>query len=196
MLKRKSCILAFDDGIHEKSDLFHSQTHDHYAISKPKTTSLIGSIEIDGRDATERILEIFDQNPHRREIQAILIDSPTMGGFNIPDAFEIHQRSKLPVILIPSNAPTQSIVTVYQSLFPDREKEIDILKKLPLISSIEVRVNVTPEITKRVYFHAIGIEVSEIVEFLQFITHFSAIPEPLRLAHLIASQSKIEQPGN
>ncbi|MHA1619241.1 MAG: endonuclease dU, partial [Promethearchaeota archaeon] len=150
MLKRKSCILAFDDGIHEKSDLFHSQTHDHYAISKPKTTSLIGvitkglqlihvtrsHIEIDGRDATERILEIFDQNPYRHEIQAILIDSPTMGGFNIPDAFKIHQRTKLPVILIPSNAPTQSIVAVYQSLFPDRENEIEILKKLPLISSI------------------------------------------------------------
>ncbi len=207
MLKRKSCILAFDDGMHEKADLYHSRPHDHYAISTPKTTSLVGvitkglqllhvtrsNIEIDGRDATNRILEVYDQNPHHQEIQAILIDSPTMGGFNIPDVFLIHQRTNLPVILIPSNPPTQSIVTVYQSLFPDRDKEIKILSKLPPISSIEVCVNVTPEITKLLYFHAIGIESPDIVEFLQYTTHFSAIPEPLRLAHLIASELSISK---
>ncbi|TFH27013.1 MAG: DUF99 family protein [Promethearchaeota archaeon] len=207
MLKIKSCILAFDDGMHEKADLYHSRPHDPHSIPSLKKTSLIGvitkglqllhvtrsCIEIDGRDATDCILEVYNHNPHHHEIQAILIDSPTMGGFNIPDVFAIHQRTNLPVILIPSHPPTQSIVAVYRSVFPDREHEIQILTKLPPISSIEVRVNCTPEITKLLYFHAIGVEFSDIVEFLQYTTHFSAIPEPLRLAHLIASQLTIKK---
>lgn len=207
-MKKKSVVIAFDDGPHGKEDLFH-----HHLPSKNlgkkqsnySTTSLIGvicrgiqllhvseaSIEIDGFDSTERILSIIEDNPYKVEIRLILIDSPTLGGFNPPNPFEIFQKTQIPILLIPDRKPKSNIATIYKEVFPHRIEQINFLKKLPELTDVPVSVNSDPKIKGNLFFHAIGITKPTIIEILEHLTHFSLQPEPLRIAHLLASRQKI-----
>ncbi len=201
-MKPKVVVMAFDDGPHHAEDLYHSNQSPKNA--KPKTTALIGvvcrgiqllhvsesTIEVDGTDSTEKILQLILQNPFLPEIRLILIDSPTLGGFNPPNPFYLYEQTKIPLLLIPDRKPQSHIAQVYRDIFPQRTDQIEFLQKLPPLSSFKLSINTDPHITSDLYFHAIGIEISAIKEILRYLTHFSKIPEPLRIAHLIASRMR------
>jgi len=189
--------MAFDDSPHLKSDLAHfNQNSD-----KNSNISLIGvvcrgiqllnvskgSIQVDGTDSTKEILKMYASNPYKDEIRLILIDSPTLGGFNPPNPFEIYERTNIPIILLPDEKPKSVISEVYSKVFPEREEQIEFLKKLPKLESLIVSINQDPNISRKIFFHTIGINKNEIIDLLNFLSEFSAIPEPLRLAHIIAS---------
>jgi len=196
-VKKKICLMAFDDSPHLKSDLAHfNQNSD-----KNSNISLIGvvcrgiqllnvskgSIQVDGTDSTKEILKMYALNPYKDEIRLILIDSPTLGGFNPPNPFEIYERNKIPIILLPDEKPKSVISEVYSKVFPEREEQIEFLKKLPKLESFTVSINQDLNISREIFFHTIGINKNEIIDLLNFLSEFSAIPEPLRLAHIIAS---------
>ncbi len=189
--------MAFDDGPHLKTDLAHfNQNYDNY----PKIsligvvcrgTQLLsvckGMIQVDGLDSTQEILKMYKSNPYRNEIRLFMIDSPTLGGFNIPNPFEIYEKTKIPIILLPDRKPKSVMSEIYSKVFPEREEQIKILKKLPKLESLIVSINQDPKISREIFFHAIGITKNEIVDLLNHLSEFSAIPEPLRLAHIVAS---------
>ena len=207
-MKKQVCVLAFDDSPHEKSDLI--RYIDTNSPSPLKLISLIGvtcrglqllhvektSIHVDGLDSTEKILTVFNNNPFRKEIRLIMIDSPTLGGFNPPDPFEIYEQTQVPVVLLPDKTPKSKIWEIYSKVFPNRLKQIEFLKKLPPLESLIVKVNRNPSISRKIYFHVIGVTKGEIVEILQFLSEYSAIPEPLRIAHIIASSQILYNQSN
>jgi hypothetical protein len=189
--------MAFDDGPHSK---FNLEKHSNKSNFKPKalltgvTTRGIqllhvsfGNIEIDGTDSTEEILRLYEENPYKNEIRLIMIDSPTLGGFNPPNPFEIFERTKIPIILLPDKKPKSVISEVYSKVFPEREEQIKFLKKLPKLESLIVSINQDPKISREIFFHTIGISTNEIIDLLKYLSEYSAIPEPLRLAHIVAS---------
>jgi uncharacterized protein len=149
-------------------------------------------IHVDGKDSTKVIIDLFLKNPYKNEIRLIMIDSPTLGGFNPVNPFEINSQTEIPVILIPDSSPKEPMFKIYEKIFPDRREEIKWLKNLPPIEKIKLNVNANPSIQREIFFHAIGINREEIIELLQNLCHYSATPEPLRLAHLIASKSNYD----
>ena len=189
--------MAFDDGPHLKSDLAHFNKNSKINPKVPligvvcRGIQLLnvskGIIQVDGTDSTQEILKMYESNPYKNEIRLIMIDSPTLGGFNIPNPFEIYEKTKIPIILLPDKKPKSVIGDVYSKVFPEREEQIEVLKKLPPLESLIVSINQDPNISREIFFHVIGITKNEIVDLLNFLSEFSAIPEPLRLAHIIAS---------
>ena len=198
-MKNKVCILAIDDGPHEKEDL--ARNHELHLNDPPRTTQLIGAIckgaqllhvvksriQVDGEDATDQILNLFYTNPYTREIRLIMIDSPTLGGFNVPNPVEIFEQTHVPVLLIPDRSPKEKIVEIYSSVFPDRKKQRSWLENLPTLEKLTVTLINDEKITRDIYFHAIGTSKQEIAGLIYSLSEYSGIPEPLRLAHLIAS---------
>ncbi|MHA1475604.1 MAG: endonuclease dU, partial [Promethearchaeota archaeon] len=136
---------------------------------------------------TQEILKMYESNPYKNEIRLIMIDSPTLGGFNPPNPFEIYKKTEIPILLLPDKKPKSMISEVYSKVFPEREEQIKILKNLPQLESLIVSINQDPKISREIFFHAIGITKNEIIDLLNHLSEFSAIPEPLRLAHIIAS---------
>jgi len=193
--------MAFDDAPHLKSDLTHFNQNSN---ENPKI-SLIGvvcrgnqllhvsngMIQVDGIDSTQEILRMYRINPYINEIRLFMIDSPTLGGFNLPNPFEIYEKTKIPIILLPDKKPKSVMSEIYSKVFPEREEQIKILKSLPKLESLIVSINQDPKISREIFFHAIGITKNEIIDLLNHLSEFSAIPEPLRLAHIIASSLKI-----
>jgi len=189
--------MAFDDGQHSKYDLAKYSNKSDFIPKTPLvgvTTRGIqllhlsyGKIEMDGIDSTNEVIRLYEENPYKKEIRLIMIDSPTLGGFNPPNPFEIYEKTQIPILLLPDKKPKTVISEIYGQVFPEREEQIEILKKLPKLESLIVNINQDPKILREIFFHAIGITKNEIVELLNFLSEYSAIPEPLRLAHIAAS---------
>ncbi len=189
--------MAFDDGQHSKNDLAKYSNNSDFIPKTPLvgvTTRGIqllhlsyGTIEIDGVDSTDEIIRLYEENPYKNEIRLIMIDSPTLGGFNPPNPFEIYEKTKIPVILLPDKKPKTIISEIYGQVFPERNEQIEVLKKLPKLESLIVSINQDPNISREIFFHTIGITKNEIIDLLNHLSEYSAIPEPLRLAHIAAS---------
>lgn len=193
--------MAFDDAPHNKEDLYNQRENSGDNVKK---TDLIGivcreyqllhvsrtKIDVDGIDSTEKILQLLNNNPYLAEIRAILIDSPTLAGFNILNPFLIYDQAKIPVILIPDRKPQADITSVYEKIFPDRLEQIKILKDLPLFQELKVSLQTNLNINTSIYFHSIGIDNVDVIPLLKHLALYTGIPEPLRLAHIIASSYK------
>jgi endonuclease V-like protein UPF0215 family len=198
-MKQKVMFLAIDDGPHRREDLLHYRLQQNNLKSTfiplvavaCKGLQLVHvsrtHVEVDGLDSTEKIIDLFHNNPFRLEIRLIMIDSPTVAGFNIVDPEKIFRETETPVLLLPDSPPNGAIHDVYSHVFPNRTAQIDVLKRLPHLESMEISIKTDPHIHGTIYFHIIGATKEEIRPVLIYLAEYSLIPEPLRLAHVIAS---------
>jgi endonuclease V-like protein UPF0215 family len=196
-MKTNIVVLGIDDSPHSKEDLSKARSKDH----PPKIVQLIsvsckGSqllyvghhpIEVDGIDATSAVIALFEDSPFKHEIKLILINSPTVGGFNIINPRQIFDRTKVPIVFLSENRPTSNISEVYTKVFPDRLEQISTLQNLTILEELTVPIITNPKITGKVYYYIYGATNQEIKPVLLALGMHSALPEPLRLAHIIAA---------
>lgn len=200
-MKQKVMILAIDDGPHRREDLLHYRLQQNNLKSTfipliavaCKGLQLVHvsrtQVEVDGLDSTEKIIALYRNNPFRLEIRLIMIDSPTVAGFNIVDPEKIFRETGIPVLLLPDSPPNGAILDVYSHVFPNRIAQIDVLKRLPPLEEMQITIKTDPHIKGSIYFHIIGATKDEIRPLLIHLAEYSLIPEPLRIAHVIASIS-------
>lgn len=137
-------------------------------------------ISVDGLDATETIIRILINRKEQYGI--ILTHGVTFGGFNVIDIQKIYTILKKPIISVTENQPTGEIM-------------LDALKKLPnfkirgkMMQSAGELYTTNPEIGKNnLYFHIKGISEGTAKDYLTKFGVRSRLPEPLFLAHKIAS---------
>jgi endonuclease V-like protein UPF0215 family len=183
-MKSRVMIVAFDDG---------PQSHPITPLVGVTCKGLqllhvsYNFITVDGIDATEKLAAQLKANPYLTEVRLIMINSPTLGGFNPPNPFEIFESFQIPLVLIPESKPTSAIHAVYAQVFPDRLHQIDFLRKLPKLEQITLQQKQAPHKEHSLFLHCIGISKTDLIPVLQFLCEYSSIPEPLRLAHIIAS---------
>lgn len=164
--------------------------------SGSKTTQLIGvvcqgtrmvkvvkkEILIDGDDATEVLIELAQKN--KNQIQYILTDTITFGGFNIVDLKEIFNRTKKPIIAVTDREVNlESVKSALYKKFPNNYKT-----KLQNIMNAgnlyETNIETAGGFSK-VFFHSKGINIEEAELLLQKLCIDSKLPESVRLAHII-----------
>jgi len=161
-----------------------------------KTTQLIGvvcqgtrlvnvirtEINIDGNNATEKIIELVRQN--EKHIQYVLTHTITFGGFNIINLEQIYNELKKPIIAFnDQKVNLDSVINALIKKFPEdyREKIHYIINAGNLYKT---RIQTAGGISS-LYFHLKGIEISEVELLIQKSRIDSKLPECLRLAHLI-----------
>jgi len=201
-MKANIGILGIDDSPHSREHLANAIQKGH----PPKIVQLVGvtckgtqllhvghhPIEVDGTDDTNAVLALFEESPFNHEIKLILINSPTVGGFNIINPQKIYDRIQMPMVFLSENRPTSNIAEVYTKVFPDRTEQITTLKNLTALEELTVPIVSNPKVSGKVYYYNYGITNQEIKPILLALGLHSAIPEPLRLAHIIASTFKDE----
>lgn len=175
-IKREIRILALDDGPFE----FKTKGKDILIGVIFRGGSFMDGllkteIDIDGLDATEKIIEITNKTKHK-DLRIIMLDGITFAGFNIVDIKEIYEKTGLPVIVINRKKP-------------DLEKFKDGMKSL---SNYDYRLraieNAGPFYEfEKLCFQCIGLTIKEAEKIIKTTTTHSEIPEPLRVAHLIAT---------
>ncbi|HID72061.1 MAG TPA: DUF99 family protein [Thermoplasmata archaeon] len=147
----------------------------HYLEGVLSTT-----IEIDGTDATEKVIEMVRDSRHHRQLKAIFLDGITMGGFNVLDIFRICELTGIPVLSLTRNEPDfKSIESALKTHFPDGEERWLLIKR--------GRLHRFKAGEKEIFGKIAGIEPEKAQELIDVTTKYGHIPEPVRVAHLIAS---------
>lgn len=179
-IKEEIRIVAWDDGPFK----FGSKGKDIlvgaiYRGGKYLDGVLKTEIDIDGEDATRKIIDKMKETRHK-DVRVIMLDGITFAGFNTVDIKEVSEGTGLPVIVVCREKP-------------DIEKFKESLKKL---QNYEKRLQATNNAgplyeanvkDKKVYFQMHGMERSDAERIIASTSTMSLIPEPLRAAHLIAT---------
>jgi len=139
-------------------------------------------IEVDGLDSTEKIASMILSSPHYGQIRVIMLNGLTFAGFNVVDIKELHDKTRLPVIVVSREKPNLDEIKRAIEKLPCSEKRWRIVEKAGKI--LEVNVG---ESDGRIYVQMVGIRKEDALKIIRATSTMSHIPEALRVAHIIAS---------
>ncbi len=144
---------------------------------------MVSEVHVDGDDATMRVAEMVRNSRFREGLALIMIDGVAFGGFNVMDIEELHERVSIPIVTVTRKEPDMEAIKVaLKAKFSDWRGRLKTIER----STLE-RVE-TPH--KPLYVHAVGIPLHDAKVLLRKSTVRGALPEPLRIAHLIATALK------
>jgi len=132
-------------------------------------------VDVDGKDATEKIIGMINKSKFKPQLQCIFLDGIALGGFNIVNVKELNKKTKIPVVVIIRRKP--DIAAIKNTLIKIKKKE-----KIRLLEKAGEVINIG-----KIYVQLTGISVEKTKEILEIVCTRSLIPEPVRIAHLIAS---------
>ena len=144
---------------------------------------LSDNVSVDGNDATIILKKMIRNSRHRKQLRAVLLDGVALGGFNVVDIEEIYNDTSLPVITITRDKPDfEKIKKALQKNFDDWNDRWDLINRGELY---EIKTKHNP-----IYVKCVGIDIEEAKKIIKLSTIRGVIPEPIRMAHLIASGIK------
>ena len=144
---------------------------------------LKNKVSIDGDDATVICKNMIESTRYKLQLKAMLLDGIALGGFNIVDIYDVFNSTGLPVITITRDKPDfEKIKKALEKNFNDWETRFNLMKKGELH---RVKTKNNP-----IYVKCAGLPIDEAKEIIKIATRRGVIPEPIRVAHLVASGIK------
>lgn len=181
MLKNEIRILGFDDAAFlPRSKNLVPVIGLIYRGGKFPDGALRTDVEIDGTDATEKIIRLVNASRHKQQLRVIMFDGITFAGFNVINIKRIHEATGLPVIVINRKLPGLEKVKRALKRFADFEQRWKAIEAAGKIKVCEVRGG-------KIYYQVVGLSDEEAEEVITLSSTRSHIPEPLRVAHIIAT---------
>ena len=145
---------------------------------------LFGDATLEGDDATDSIIGMF-RRLYRNDINVILLSGAIISLYNIIDIDKIGQETGIPIICVTFEKSDGLEETIKQH-FPDKwQKKIEEYKKLGGRKIIHLKTGY------EVYVRTHGLDIIRAQEVLDKFTLQGAIPEPVRVARLLA-KAKLE----
>jgi len=139
-------------------------------------------VEVDGLDATDKIASMIINSTHNKQLRVIMLNGVTFAGFNVVDIRSLNLKTKLPVIAVTREKPDFS--EIYNALknLPNSEERWEAIKGAGKPFMVNTRSS-----RAKAYVQACGIFEDDARKIVKVTSTRSDIPEPLRVAHLIAS---------
>jgi hypothetical protein len=141
------------------------------------------TIKVDGIEATEKIGRIILKSKFR-DARIIMLDGITFGGFNIVNMKELYEITQLPVIAVNRRKPNLEEFIKAMKKFPEFEKRLEAVKAAGRIYSMKISNN---NQTGKLFYQKVGISRKDAERIINISLKTSLFPEPLRVAHLIAT---------
>jgi len=175
-LKRHSNLIGFDDapfprGYQGKVTLVGA------VFAGPRFDGVvIGKVDKDGCDSTDEIVRLVDGTRFAEHVQLILLQGIAFGGFNVVDAVMLRERLDRPVMVVARKRPDMAgIRRALLSRVPGGSRKWELIERVgPMVPECGVWVQ------------RIGITAAQSRSVIERFAIHSRIPEPLRVAHLIA----------
>lgn len=138
----------------------------------------LAHIEVDGLDATDKLLSMLDAE----SVDAVILGGITFAGFNVIDPSTIFQDIGVPVIVYSGEAPDNcAMLLALRRHFEDWKRRWSVIEGLDGVYETVTRPEEPP-----VYFEVVGGSVSWAEEVLRSSALVCRIPEPVRVAGIIA----------
>jgi endonuclease V-like protein UPF0215 family len=137
-------------------------------------------IDVDGTDATDKIVDTLKKTRHREQLRVVMLDGITFGGMNVVDIHRIYRETNFPVIVVNRKKPNFENIKKALENFKDGDARWKIIERTGKIKTASVK-------NHKLYIQTSGIELSDAIEILEKSCSHGHVPEPLRVAHLIAA---------
>ncbi len=143
-------------------------------------------VRIDGLDSTTKLIKIIKKTRHIGQLQCIMPGGITLAGFNVIDIQKLNKKTKLPVIIIIRRKPDLKKIkrALKRANKNTWKKKMNLMKKAGKIHRLKLKMN---KKNKNLYFQIAGIKENKAKEIIKISTTHAIIPEPIRIAHIIAS---------
>lgn len=132
----------------------------------------------DGDDSTNRIARCVAESG-LRGLRAILLDGASFGGFNVVDLEGLHEETGVPCIAFTKGVPDLAAMRAALRNVPDPEGKWALIERRRIVT--------IPTKTTPLCVSLAGVGEKEAALLLAATTVRGLVPEPLRLAHMIAS---------
>lgn len=138
----------------------------------------LSTIEVDGFDATDKLLKMLEG----LDAEAVILGGITFAGFNMIDPSIVFEATGMPVIVYSGRRPDdRSMRSALRKHFGDWERRWRLVEGLGGVHVTSPRPGEPP-----VFFEVVGGSVGWAEEVLRSSALVCRIPEPVRVAGLVA----------
>lgn len=137
---------------------------------------VLGHVRRDGANATDRIAALLTGSRFDTQTQVVLLQGITLAGFNVVDLEALSKRLGRPVLVVARRAPDlQAIEEALRTRVPGGARKWRLIQQAGPM-----------EPCAGVHVQRAGLTLTEAQALVQGLAVTGWVPEPLRVAHLIA----------
>ncbi len=189
LAKRHPRVVAVDDGAFRRRARTAPIAAVVVVLPEQLEAVRLGAVRVDGDDATDRTIELARRTGALDGVRAMLVDGAVLGGFNVLDLDRLHRALGVPVIAVTRRRPDwDRIRAALAKWFPrDGAARWRRLRRHRLFP--------VPTKGAPIYASAVGCRKADATALVQRSAIRGFWPEPLRLAHQIASAGSRTRAG-
>lgn len=139
------------------------------------------SLEVDGMDATRRLLEVVEEQGWgggEHKIGVVMSSSVPIAGFNLIDARQILERLGVPTVFVLSEMPDEvAVESALRKHFKDWEARLDIIRRAGPVKRFDLE-------GESILLECVGIPETAALGIARQLLIFGNVPEPLRIARM------------
>ncbi len=182
-------MVGVDDGAFGRGEVFAPIAA--VVVSSPSYVEAVrrSRVRVDGTDGTEAVVALVRSTSAIDGIRALLVDGAVVGGFNVLDLDRLHEALGIPVVAVTRRPPDfPRIHAALRTWFgTDADRRWKLLRAHRLFR--------VPTGEQPILAAAVGCRATDATRLVQRTTVRGYWPEPLRLAHLIASAGSPPRPS-
>lgn len=177
-MKPEVRTLAFDDSPHTRPDGRVPVVGVHMRGAHRLEGVLLTSVARDGDDATSALARCVAESG-LRGVRALLLDGASFGGFNVVDLDGLRAETGIPCLAFTRGVPDLAAMRAALRHVPNAEGKWALLAARRIVT--------LPTATTPISISFSGMDEEQAVALLAATTARGLEPEPLRVAHLVAS---------
>lgn len=181
-------VVGVDDGAFDRRDRYARVAAVVMTLPEHVEAIRTGRVRVDGTDGTRRLIALVRGLGPLEGARAILLDGAVVGGFNVLDLDALHRELGLPVVAVTRRAPEfRRIRDALTKWFPRTASARWSLLRAHRLFPV-------PTSGQPILAAAVGCSRADAVHLVRRSTVRGYWPEPVRLAHLVASAGRRHRP--
>lgn len=137
---------------------------------------LSGRVRRDGADATRRLAELVAGSKFAPQLQLVMLQGIALGGFNVVDIHGLHAALGTPVLVVARRAPRMELIReALVGRVPGGRRKWALVERAGEM-----------EPCGGLFVQRAGLTLEAAGEVVRRFSVYGRLPEPLRVAHLIA----------
>jgi endonuclease V-like protein UPF0215 family len=134
---------------------------------------------VGGMDATDKVIGMH-KTLGRRDVNVLLLNGCVISWYNVIDLHKVAEETGLPLICV-TYEESEGLDKYFKELFPeDWENRVQVYHRNQARTTLKLRTGYT------VYARFLGMNIEEAKAILDKFTSHGAVPEPLKVARLLA----------